>query len=153
MLGGEVMAAALIERILHHCDIVNIRGYSYRIRAQQDLLSGPGRTTRAGAAWHETRRTLAGRVLGGAVLRGSDGSSGRLGVAISVGYGQAERAKRQRSSPAWAETARGLGSPQANRARPKAAPTWKAKNDLVDHKDAGSIPARAAEVGSAEEIG
>ena len=50
-----------------------------------------------------------------------------------------------------AETACGLGSPQANRARPKVAPTWKAKNDLVDHKDAGSIPARAAEVGSAED--
>ena len=57
MLRGEVMAAALIERILHHCHIVNIRGYSYRVRAQQDLLSRPGLTTRAGAARHEPRRT------------------------------------------------------------------------------------------------
>ena len=40
-IGGdddEVMAAALIDRLLHHCHIVNIRGNSYRMRHQQDLL-------------------------------------------------------------------------------------------------------------------
>ena len=31
ILGDEVMAAALIDRLLHHCHIVNIRGSSYRI--------------------------------------------------------------------------------------------------------------------------
>ena len=31
------MAAALIDRLLHHCHIVNIRGNSYRMRAHQDL--------------------------------------------------------------------------------------------------------------------
>lgn len=52
VLGDEVMAAALIDRLLHHCHIVNIRGNSYRMRAHQDLLrsrleeDGP----RAGAA-------------------------------------------------------------------------------------------------------
>ena len=34
----EVTAAALIDRLLHHCHIVNIRGSSYRMRAHRDLL-------------------------------------------------------------------------------------------------------------------
>ena len=38
VLGNEVMAAALIDRLLHHCHIVNIRGNSYRMRAHQNLL-------------------------------------------------------------------------------------------------------------------
>ena len=38
VLGDEVMAAALIDRLLHHCQIVNIRGNSYRMRHHQDLL-------------------------------------------------------------------------------------------------------------------
>ena len=37
MLGDEVMAAALIDRLLHHCHIVNLRGNSYRMRAHQNL--------------------------------------------------------------------------------------------------------------------
>ena len=37
IFGDEVMAAALIDRILHHCHIVNIRGNSYRIRDHTDL--------------------------------------------------------------------------------------------------------------------
>jgi DNA replication protein DnaC len=37
VLGDEVMAAALIDRILHHCHIVNIRGNSYRMREHSDL--------------------------------------------------------------------------------------------------------------------
>ena len=37
VLGDEVMAAALIDRLLHHCHIVNIRGNSYRMRAHSDL--------------------------------------------------------------------------------------------------------------------
>ncbi len=32
ILGDEVMAAALIDRLLHHCHIVNIRGNSFRMR-------------------------------------------------------------------------------------------------------------------------
>ena len=38
VLGDEVMAAALIDRLLHHCHVVNIRGNSFRMRAHQDLL-------------------------------------------------------------------------------------------------------------------
>ena len=37
VLGDEVMAAALIDRLLHHCHIVNIRGNSYRMRHHTDL--------------------------------------------------------------------------------------------------------------------
>jgi DNA replication protein DnaC len=37
ILGDEVMAAALIDRVLHHCHIVNIRGNSYRMREHTQL--------------------------------------------------------------------------------------------------------------------
>ena len=37
ILGDDVMAAALIDRLLHHCHIVNIRGSSYRMRKHTDL--------------------------------------------------------------------------------------------------------------------
>ena len=42
VLGDEVMAAALIDRLLHHCHIVNIRGNSYRMRAHQNLRRSTG---------------------------------------------------------------------------------------------------------------
>ena len=38
VLGDEVMAAALIDRLVHHCHIVNIRGNSYRMKDHQNLL-------------------------------------------------------------------------------------------------------------------
>jgi DNA replication protein DnaC len=37
IFGDEVMAAALIDRLLHHCHIVNIRGNSFRMRQHTDL--------------------------------------------------------------------------------------------------------------------
>jgi DNA replication protein DnaC len=37
VFGDEVMAAALIDRIMHHCHIVNIRGNSYRMRHHSEL--------------------------------------------------------------------------------------------------------------------
>ncbi len=37
ILGDEVMAAALLDRLLHHCHIVNIRGNSYRMRRHTEL--------------------------------------------------------------------------------------------------------------------
>ena len=37
VLGDDVMAAALIDRLLHHCHIVNIRGNSYRMRHHTEL--------------------------------------------------------------------------------------------------------------------
>src|SRR5205085_10177858 len=39
VLGDDVMAAALIDRLLHHCHIVNIRGSSYRMREHQALVT------------------------------------------------------------------------------------------------------------------
>jgi DNA replication protein DnaC len=45
IFGDEVMAAALIDRLLHHCHIVNIRGNSYRMRQHSELwqaLQPPG---------------------------------------------------------------------------------------------------------------
>ena len=38
VLGDEAMAAALIDRLPHHCHLVNIRGNSCRMREHQDLL-------------------------------------------------------------------------------------------------------------------
>jgi DNA replication protein DnaC len=37
ILGDEVMAGALIDRLMHHCHVVNIRGNSYRMREHTDL--------------------------------------------------------------------------------------------------------------------
>lgn len=37
IFGDEVMAAALVDRLVHHCHIVNIRGNSYRLRQHADL--------------------------------------------------------------------------------------------------------------------
>jgi DNA replication protein DnaC len=37
VLGDDVMAVALIDRVLHHCHLVNIRGNSYRMREHSEL--------------------------------------------------------------------------------------------------------------------
>lgn len=37
IFGDDVMASALIDRLVHHCHIVNIRGNSYRMRQHADL--------------------------------------------------------------------------------------------------------------------
>ncbi|MGH8562458.1 MAG: IS21-like element helper ATPase IstB [Nevskiales bacterium] len=37
IFGDDVMAAALIDRVLHHCHLVNIRGNSYRMREHTEL--------------------------------------------------------------------------------------------------------------------
>ena len=51
VLGDEVMAAALIDRLVHRCHIVNIRGNSYRMRDHQNLLqSGSDRRRKKAAA-------------------------------------------------------------------------------------------------------
>jgi hypothetical protein len=51
ILGAEFIAADLIDRILHHCHIVNIRGNSYRMRHHIEVwkalhpedIEGPGK--------------------------------------------------------------------------------------------------------------
>jgi hypothetical protein len=42
VFGDEVMAAALIDRLEHHCHIVNIRGNSYRMRHHAELYRALG---------------------------------------------------------------------------------------------------------------
>ncbi len=47
IFGDDVMASALIDRLVHHCHIVNIRGNSYRMRQHGELPrpsppGGPG---------------------------------------------------------------------------------------------------------------
>jgi DNA replication protein DnaC len=42
VFGDEVMAAALIDRLVHHCHIVNIRGNSFRLREHRELSRGLG---------------------------------------------------------------------------------------------------------------
>jgi DNA replication protein DnaC len=37
ILGDDVMASALIDRLVHHCHIINIRGNSYRMRHHAEL--------------------------------------------------------------------------------------------------------------------
>ena len=53
IFGDEVMAAALIDRLVHHCHIVNIRGNSYRLRQHAELA----RRLHAGPAAPPDRRT------------------------------------------------------------------------------------------------
>ena len=48
VLGDEVMAAALIDRLLHHCHIVNIRGNSYRMREHRNLVRPASEQPRQG---------------------------------------------------------------------------------------------------------
>ena len=58
ILGDEVMAAALIDRLLHHRHIVNIRGNSYRMRHHTELsknLHSP--PTEPSPSPHRTKRT------------------------------------------------------------------------------------------------
>ena len=38
IFGDDVMAAALIDRLLHHCHVVSVRGNSYRMRHHTDLF-------------------------------------------------------------------------------------------------------------------
>lgn len=64
IFGYEVMAAALIARLLHHCHIVNIRGNSYRMRARTELwrnlhLSPNGDSASASSSARKRRRAPA----------------------------------------------------------------------------------------------
>ena len=38
VLGDDVMATAMLDRLLHHCHVVNILGASYRIRDNRAKL-------------------------------------------------------------------------------------------------------------------
>jgi hypothetical protein len=67
ILGDEVMAAALIDRLLHYCHIVNIRGNSYRMRQHRELASRlAGAPPRAGADRHRRPARQEARASSGA---------------------------------------------------------------------------------------
>ena len=53
IFGDDVMAGALIDRLVHHCHIVNIRGNSYRMRQHAELYTV---LTRKGPAEAPKRR-------------------------------------------------------------------------------------------------
>jgi len=52
VFGDEVMATALIDRLVHHCHIVNIRGNSYRLKNHAELYNA----RRSGASAAATKR-------------------------------------------------------------------------------------------------
>jgi IstB-like ATP binding protein len=61
IFGDDVMAAALVDRLVHHCHIVNIRGNSYRLRQHADLarrLHGSSSTAAVASAELEPRRSV-----------------------------------------------------------------------------------------------
>ena len=47
IFGDEVMATALIDRLVHHCHIVNIRGNSYRLKNHAELYNARRSSTSA----------------------------------------------------------------------------------------------------------
>ena len=49
VFGDEVMAAALIDRLVHHCHIVTIRGNSYRMRQHTELWHAAAHDARSRA--------------------------------------------------------------------------------------------------------
>ena len=56
VFGDEVMAAALIDRLVHHCHIVNIRGNSYRLKNHAELYNARRSTAAAAATKRPSRR-------------------------------------------------------------------------------------------------
>ena len=59
VFGDDVMAAALIDRVLHHCHLVNIRGNSYRMREHTELYRTLQPEIEAGESVRRTRRSKA----------------------------------------------------------------------------------------------
>ena len=79
VLGDEVMAAALIDRLLHHCHIVNIRGNSVALGASTRNCGAPCRAPRRTGKPAEPprdrcddgRRAGPGESVGGTPTRGA----------------------------------------------------------------------------------
>jgi hypothetical protein len=40
VLGDDVLAIAILDRLLHHCDVININGPSYRLKDRLTLVTG-----------------------------------------------------------------------------------------------------------------
>nr|WP_313311838.1 IS21-like element helper ATPase IstB [Dietzia maris] len=44
VLGDEVLATAILDRFLHHCEVIAINGPSYRLKDRADLVNTPDET-------------------------------------------------------------------------------------------------------------
>ena len=62
VFGDEAMAAALIDRLLHHCHIISIRGNSFRLRHHRELWPQPHDDAAATASPTPKGRTTAGEL-------------------------------------------------------------------------------------------
>lgn len=40
VLGDDILATAILDRLLHHCDVLNINGPSYRLKDRLNLVTG-----------------------------------------------------------------------------------------------------------------
>lgn len=40
VLGDDVLATAILDRLLHHCDVISINGPSYRLKNRLNLVAG-----------------------------------------------------------------------------------------------------------------
>ena len=40
VLGDDVLATAILDRLLHHCDVIAINGPSYRLKDRLTLVTG-----------------------------------------------------------------------------------------------------------------
>jgi DNA replication protein DnaC len=40
VLGDDVLATAILDRLLPHCDVININGPSYRLKDRLSLVAG-----------------------------------------------------------------------------------------------------------------
>ena len=40
VLGDDVLATAILDRLLHHCDVLSINGPSYRLKDRMNLVAG-----------------------------------------------------------------------------------------------------------------
>jgi DNA replication protein DnaC len=45
VFGDDVVAAAMIDRLVHHAEVVALRGDSYRLKEDRDLGRAPAATT------------------------------------------------------------------------------------------------------------
>jgi IstB-like ATP binding protein len=58
VFGDQVVAAALLDRLLHHAVVVHIEGASYRLRQHADLVPDALRAKPAFNPAHETSQRL-----------------------------------------------------------------------------------------------
>lgn len=65
VFGDEVLATAILDRLLHHCDVISINGPSYRLKTRLKAIDGkqtwPDRPRRLGGRGTISRLRVAGR--------------------------------------------------------------------------------------------